>query len=338
MQHLKQSSFSNNAPVCSSEHTRPLHDASVGLYVTPRFPIEEYALFASAILDTDKSSGNSVNLEVLSRNGGFVQGSCSAGVQTGALSDYLNCLDFLVVFGERNSDFGKDHRFRTALHHLRRRGCKIAAIGDAAMALSEAHLLESKYCAVHWQNREQFNGLMSTLDLSDKVCLIDDGDWSSCGKTGALDLAIHVLAKLHGKRVATRTAQAFIHSRLSDADSTQDGEVLHAALFASELVNAAIRLFQKNLESKLTISEVCRVLASSPRRLERNFERYCGTTPRSYYRKMRLDHARKLVLRTNMTLTEIAIASGFSPGSSFSSAFLKAYGITASDLRKSLND
>ncbi|WP_264210552.1 GlxA family transcriptional regulator [Leisingera thetidis] len=298
--------------------------------------MEEYSLFAAALHDAGETCGRSLKVDVLSSNGGFVQGSCSAVVQTRPLTDALRELDYLVIFGGHKCSIGSNQHFRAALQILRRRGCQIAAVGGAAMTLAKAGVFESGSCAVHWQNRELFSGMMSALTPTDQVCAVNDGDWSSCGKTGALDLALHVVAEVYGKPAATRLAQAFIHTRLSDARSTQNGEVMHAALSGSGLVNKAIALFRDHLENPLSMTDAARILGSSPRRIERHFKQHCGTTPCSYYRQMRLDHARKLLLRTNMTLIEVAIAAGFSTSASFASAFQQVYGTTPNALRRSL--
>ncbi|WP_245602914.1 GlxA family transcriptional regulator [Leisingera methylohalidivorans] len=308
-----------------------------GLHVFPGFPIEEYALFAAALHDAGETCGNRLKIDVLSFNGGFVRGSCSAAVQTRPLTELLDGLDYLVVFGGHKAAPGSNQRFRAALQTLRRNGCQIAAVGGAALTLAKAGIFDSYSCAVHWQNRELFSGLMSVVDPTDQVCSVTEGDWSSCGKTGTLDLALHVVAEVYGKHAATRLAQAFIHTRLSDTRSTQNGEVMHAALSGSGLVNKAIALFQDHLENPLSMAKVARILGSSPRCIERHFKQNCGITPCSYYRQMRLDHARKLLLRTNMTLLEVAIAAGFSTSSSFASAFQQVYGTTPTALRKSLS-
>ena len=274
MQHSKQSSFCNHALV--QRVTRPVNGASAGtvragLYVLPGFPMEEYALFAAVLHEAGEACGGGLNVEVLSSNGGFVQGSCSAVVQTRPLAEVLSGLDYLVVFGGHLSKPGSNQHFRAALQVLRRKGCQIAAVGGAALALTRAGVFDSGSCAVHWQNREVFSGLMSSVNPTDKVCSVNDGDWSSCGKTGALDLALHVVSGIYGQGAATRLAQAFIHTRLSDARSTQNGEVLHAALSASSVVNKAIALFRKNLENPLSMSDAARLLGASPRRIERHF-------------------------------------------------------------------
>ncbi|AUQ99649.1 transcriptional regulator, AraC family [Phaeobacter inhibens] len=340
MHHLEQSDFRDPAPVRRAVRaiaTTPGYTARVGLYVFSGFPMEEYALFASALHDAGDTCGQSLKVNVLSSNGGFVQGSCSAAVKTSPLADALRELDYLVIFGGHKFSVGRNQHFRAALQLLRRSGCQVAAVGGAALTLAKDGVFESSRCAVHWQNRELFNGLMSTLAPTDQVCAVNDGDWSSCGKTGALDLALHVVTEVYGKPTATRLAQTFIHTRLSDPHSTQTGEVLHAAVSGSALVNEAITLFQRHLENPLPMAEVSRILGSPSRRIERHFKQHCGTTPCTYYRQMRLDHARRLLLRTNMTLIDVAIAAGFSTSASFASAFQQVYGTTPNALRKSLN-
>ena len=344
MQHSKLSSFGNHTPLATAVHgLSPVPPTGrgtrrAGLYILPGFPLEEYALFASALEDARAAFGNSqLETIALSDKGGLVSGSSNGSVGTQQVAEETKKLDFLVIFAGHSANLERNHRLKARLQTLRRDGCQIAAVSGAALAMVRAGIFSGSACSVHWQNRELFTGWVSSVEAVDRVCVVEAGDWSSCGKTGALDLALHVVSVVYGARSATRLAQNFVHSRLCDAESTQNGEVMHAALSGSRLVNEAIALFQKNIETPLSMTEASRKLGSSPRRIERQFQRHCGTSPFKYYRRVRVDHARRLLLRTNFPVIEIALATGFSTNSSLAAAFQHAYGTTPTGLRNALS-
>ncbi|MNG01539.1 Transcriptional activator NphR [compost metagenome] len=64
--------------------------------------------------------------------------------------------------------------------------------------------------------------------------------------------------------------------------------------------------------------------------------RHYGTTPADFIKQVRLEHARRDVLRNGgdaLSLTEIALRNGFNDSASFSRAFRVAFGVAPSVLR-----
>ena len=62
--------------------------------------------------------------------------------------------------------------------------------------------------------------------------------------------------------------------------------------------------------------------------LERLFARYLGRSPKRYYTEARLAKARGLLMQTDMTVIEVALACGFSSPSHFSKCYRAQYGAT----------
>jgi transcriptional regulator GlxA family with amidase domain len=66
----------------------------------------------------------------------------------------------------------------------------------------------------------------------------------------------------------------------------------------------------------------------STRQLERLFRRYLNRSPKRYYMETRLARARNLLMQTEMSIIEVALASGFSSPSHFSKCYRALYGGT----------
>jgi len=66
----------------------------------------------------------------------------------------------------------------------------------------------------------------------------------------------------------------------------------------------------------------------STRQLERLFRRYLDRSPKRYYLELRLKKSRSLLLQTDMSVINVALACGFSSPSHFSKCYRGFYGRT----------
>ena len=66
----------------------------------------------------------------------------------------------------------------------------------------------------------------------------------------------------------------------------------------------------------------------STRQLERLFRRYLNRSPKRYYMELRLQKARNLLMQTDMSVINVALACGFSSPSHFSKCYRAFYGRT----------
>lgn len=102
-------------------------------------------------------------------------------------------------------------------------------------------------------------------------------------------------------------------------------------------VNRARDLLLANMQSPPSIQELARVAGMSHPRLNRCFSRVFGCTIFEYLRKERLDHCRKLVAETKISMTEIAYTAGYASSSHFSKTFSDHFGMQPSLYRKTFN-
>ena len=63
----------------------------------------------------------------------------------------------------------------------------------------------------------------------------------------------------------------------------------------------------------------------STRQLERLFGKYLNRSPARYYLELRLNRARLLLLQTNMSVIDVALACGFVSASHFSKCYRELY-------------
>lgn len=105
---------------------------------------------------------------------------------------------------------------------------------------------------------------------------------------------------------------------------------------------AACTVMRDNIKNPLTLDELCAAVKTSPRQLNRVFQASVGAAPMRYYLIERLLVARQLALQTSLTITGVALATGFKSQSAFCRAFRDYFEISVSHyvsrMRKSGNE
>lgn len=87
-------------------------------------------------------------------------------------------------------------------------------------------------------------------------------------------------------------------------------------------------------DAALTVEEVAARGFISPCGLQRKFHAYFATSPKQYITKLRMNKALDLLMVGELSVCEVARASGFDDEKYFSRAFRKIYGYPPSQLKK----
>ena len=80
--------------------------------------------------------------------------------------------------------------------------------------------------------------------------------------------------------------------------------------------------------ANLALPEILDRAGLSTRQLERLFRRYLNRSPKRYYMELRLQKARNLLMQTDMSVINVALACGFASPSHFSKCYRAHYDTT----------
>ena len=97
--------------------------------------------------------------------------------------------------------------------------------------------------------------------------------------------------------------------------------------------DAAVEILATEFAQPIRIEEVARRVAVSPRQLQRVFADEGELGFRSYLRRVRMSHARRLLATTDLPVKEVARRVGYGNPSQFSKAFKRVHGIPPSQAR-----
>lgn len=98
----------------------------------------------------------------------------------------------------------------------------------------------------------------------------------------------------------------------------------------------ALRYIRTHAHHGIVVEDILREVPISRRSLEIQFRAYLGRSPAEEIRRVRLERGKQLLGRRELSITEIALACGFSNATRFGVAFRKSFGTTPRAFRKTL--
>jgi AraC family transcriptional regulator of adaptative response / DNA-3-methyladenine glycosylase II len=101
-----------------------------------------------------------------------------------------------------------------------------------------------------------------------------------------------------------------------------------------DLVGRGLRLIADGVADRHGTVELSRRLGVSPRHLQRVFKEDVGATPGVIARSRRAKLARQLLAESDLPITQVAFAAGFSSVRAFNETMQKLYKVTPSELRR----
>ncbi len=220
---------------------------------------------------------------------------------------------------------------RSMLNWLRRearKGIVVGAICTAPQVLAEAGLLDGRRATIHWDNRDSFAEDFPEIELSQSIYVIDGNRLTASGGTAPTDLILKLIARKHGIDLASTVADLMIHTSIrSDRDEQRMSIPSRIGVRHPKLATV-IRMMENNVEEPISPATMATDVGMSTRQLERLFRRYLNRSPKRYYMELRLKKARNLLVQTDMSVINVALACGFSSPSHFSKCYRAHFGTT----------
>lgn len=105
--------------------------------------------------------------------------------------------------------------------------------------------------------------------------------------------------------------------------------------FTGSEMSMADELMKKNIYSNLDLDFISKKMGMSKSHFSRVLKNTVRRTPRQYFYIMRMECAKKLVISSASSITNIGLDLGFSDGAHFSKSFAKYWGVAPSKLRQS---
>ncbi len=219
-----------------------------------------------------------------------------------------------------------------------RKGMPIGGLCTATYLLARAGLMDGRVATIHWENRESFIEDFPELEISTAIFTIDKNRYSSAGGTASADLMLRLIANDHGTELANGVADQMIYTTVRTDKDEQRLSIPTRIGVRHPKLSTVIKMMEDNLEDPISPSTLADDVGISTRQLERLFRRYLNRSPKRYYMELRLHKARNLLLQTDMSVINVALASGFTSPSHFSKCYRTHFSTTPYRERGSQTD
>lgn len=236
--------------------------------------------------------------------------------------------DTLIVCGGMNIQSNSTAKTMSWLRKISRQGVKIGSLCAGAHALAKAGLLDGHRATIHWENQDGFIEDFPEIQLTRSVFAIDRNRFTAAGGTASIDLMLRMIADDHGTDLSNAVADQLIYSAIRTDQDFQRLSTPTRMGVRHPRLGQVIDMMEENIEEPVSPAQLADNVGMSTRQLERLFRRYLDRSPKRYYMELRLGRARNLLMQTDMSIINVAIACGFSSPSHFSKCYRSHYGIT----------
>ena len=207
------------------------------------------------------------------------------------------------------------------LRRQSRKGMTIGGLCTASYVLAKAGMLDNRRATIHWENRESFIEDFPEHIIATSVFIMDKNRFTSAGGTASLDLMLKIIANAHGIDLANAVADQMIYTSVRTDKDDQRLSIPTRIGVPHPKLSTVIKMMEANLEEPISPATLAGDVKISTRQLERLFRRYLDRSPKCYYMELRLQKARNLLLQTEMSVINVALACGFTSPSHFSKCY-----------------
>lgn len=301
----------------------------VGFLLINSFPMLPYAASIEALRAANLLAGQKLYAWRHLTPGALpVSASNGLGVTPDGGEAEIGGLDMLIVCAGSGAEQFGPARTLGAIRRFARSGGRLVGLSAGPFILARAGVLNGYRCTLHWDHVAAFSEAFPDLHLTGRLYEIDRTRLTCAGGTAALDLMHALIAADYGPALAARVSQWLLQTAIRDSTAPQWPDARTRFGTGKTQLQAVLARMEATIEAPLPRKVLAREAGLSLRHLERLFHAELGTGMAARYLALRLDRARGLLRQTGMSVTDVAIAAGFSDPSHFARRYRARFGRT----------
>jgi transcriptional regulator GlxA family with amidase domain len=310
----------------------------VGFILCRSFTLSAFALFVDTLRlasdVADRSGRLNCDWDVLSATGHLVKSSCGIQVAPTVKLPNPSEFDYIAVVGGLLNVEPLDDELASYIRRAAASGSKVIGVCTGSFVLASLGLMQGKTTCVSWLHHHDFLERFPGLKVNSNELFIVAGAVTTCsGGSAVADLAAF-LVRTHLDRRAEQNALEILQiERRREGGEVQPRNPLGVERFDPQ-VGIGLMFMEKNLGRGMTMDAIAEAMGTSRRQMERLFHEQLKSSPAVVYAKLRMRHARMLLLKTSRPLIEIALDVGYDNAGHFARRFKAIYGYSPTGLRK----
>ncbi len=248
--------------------------------------------------------------------------------------------DYLILLSPPMGGFKNSKSGYGYLRNLARHGTTLGGISGGIFPLVRSGVMDGQIVSVHWCYDVAFRSEFPEVAASNQVIELSARRCTASGAAAAFDLALQLIVDSLGPNVATEVACWFQHPLMRGEGVRQSVPTYRQSSTDATLppvVAKAVAIFNANLSDPVSVAEVASAVGVSTRQIERSFKKETGQSPSHYYRSMRMNAARQLVMYSKDTMAQIALQVGYGSTTSMAQHYKNAFGLSPQEDRQRIN-
>jgi AraC family transcriptional regulator, glycine betaine-responsive activator len=308
----------------------------IGFVLLPNFALMSYASAIEPLRAANMLAGVPLyEIVAYSATGEPVRSSAGVSVECRDIQSVEAPLHTLFVCaGGKPSDWVNIQAIQRVLQRASRMGVRIGGISSGAYVLASAGLLDDRDFTIHWEHAPALAEIFPQLKPRQARYVIDGNRITCAGGVAPLEMMCAMIGERMGAEFARRVSDWYLHSLIAEADAPQRAS--HAERFGTHhpALLTVLQKMETTIEQPLGRKAMADLARVTPRHLDRLFKGELASSFLHTYRRIRLEHARRLLQQSPLSVAEIAVACGFSSAGHFSQAFRSEFGATPAGSRR----
>ena len=318
------------------DYTQPNHTKiyRIGLLLVDDFAMMSYASTVEPMRAANLLSGLDL-YEINHLCGNDLSAISSGGIVFNAnmkLKD-ANDLDILFVIAGGNPSAVLNPEIFTTLRRLATRGVTLGGVSAGPYILALAGVMKDRRMTVHWEHAPSLIERMPELLVARSLYVMDRDRITCAGGTAPLDMMHAMITNHHGAQFARDVSDWFMHTEVRPARDQQRAGLVERHNTNNPSVIKTIEVMENHIADPLSLLQLAELSDVSARQMNRLFKKHIGLGTMQFYTQIRLNQAKKLCEQSTLSITEIALATGFASTSYFSTKFKNEFGISPTELR-----
>ena len=297
----------------------------------------------SSANNTEAAQGQRIyDVVVASPQGGMVATDCTVDLGSVSLEQAAALpIDTLIVAGgDGVLDAVEQSGLVDWIGQRKSDSRRVASTCMGTFLIAAAGLLDGLSATTHWRHVEELQNRFPNIQVKRDPLFIRNGKiWSSAGVTAGIDLALAMIEEDMGHEAAMQVAQTLVvffkrpggQSQFSDILTVQSAEV-------DGLFSGLHAWIAGHLQSDLSVPTLAERLAMSPRNFARKYKDKIGITPAKTVEMMRVNAAKRMLVKGNRSLAEIALHTGFIDEQRLRRAFQRHVGTSPMAYRETFGE
>lgn len=188
----------------------------------------------------------------------------------------------------------------------------LLCVCSGSILAAKAGLLADRECTTHFAHIDALREVEPRARVLDNRIFVEDGPvFTSAGVTAGLDLALYVIGRQLGPRVAADVARDLVvYLRRSGSDPALSPWVAHR-----NHLHPAVHRVQdavvRDPTAAWTSNQLSSVACTSARNLARLFADHAQCSPLDYVQLIRFAFAKELITQSKLDLERVAAKAGF---------------------------